>query len=114
MLISNIDSNKAVTEELGRRFKDLRVSAALTQQQLAQRAGVSAGTVSNFERGRDISIESLVSMMRALGVLSRLDMLFPEEMLRPSDQQLLGRKRQRVRQTASKGNSATWKWGDEQ
>jgi transcriptional regulator with XRE-family HTH domain len=57
--------------------RDARVSALLTQEQLAEKAGVDTSTIVRAERGEGISYLSKERIARALG-LGRRD-LFPEE-----------------------------------
>lgn len=54
-------------QEIGRRIKRLRVSKELTVQQLAARAGVSAGYISEVERGLSaISVDKLMRIAHGL------------------------------------------------
>lgn len=57
--ISNIEAQ-------GRAYAAARMMAGLDQAGLANAAGVSAGTISNVERGRDSRRETLRSIRRAL------------------------------------------------
>lgn len=56
------------TRKFGKRVKDARTSLGLTQQQLADRVGVSRGAVSLWESGeiREIGAEHLMELARAL------------------------------------------------
>ncbi len=45
--------------DFGDRVREARIRAGLTQLQLAVRAGISIGTVSNIERGADIATADL-------------------------------------------------------
>jgi len=55
------------SEALGRTYAAARMMAGLDQAGLAHEAGISAGTISNVERGRDSRPETLRSIRRALG-----------------------------------------------
>lgn len=112
MKITGLESDSQLLAELGRRIKDARIASSMTQAALASRAGVSLGTVANFESGRDVRLGSLASMMRVLGLLSNFDALIPESEERPSEIASRKRKRQRVRATASKASNA-WVWGED-
>jgi transcriptional regulator with XRE-family HTH domain len=59
--------NLSNTEALGRTYAAARMMAGLDQATLATRAGLSAGTVSNVERGRDSKADTLKAIRRALG-----------------------------------------------
>jgi transcriptional regulator with XRE-family HTH domain len=51
---------------LGRTYAAARMMAGFDQSGLAEQAGVSAGTVSNVERGRDSRPDTLKAIRRAL------------------------------------------------
>lgn len=114
MQITDFCSNEAVLKELGARIRLARIDYPLSQEELAKRAGISKRTVMNMERGADVTLGSLISVLRALNLLSRIDMLVDSDQLRPSE--LLAQRMQPKRVRASKKASETtpWKWGDEQ
>ncbi|UCI05239.1 helix-turn-helix domain-containing protein [Mesorhizobium sp. B1-1-8] len=58
--------NLSNSEALGRTYAAARMLAGLDQANLAERAGVSAGTVSNVERGRDSKADTIKAIRRAL------------------------------------------------
>jgi transcriptional regulator with XRE-family HTH domain len=56
-------------EHFAARLKELREQAGLTQQQLADRVGMSRFGIAQFEQGRNKpSLESAVALAEALGV----------------------------------------------
>ncbi len=65
-----------VMHDVAAREKALRKAKRLTQEQLAERAGVSLGSLRRFEQTGRISFESLVALSFALGCESELDGLF--------------------------------------
>lgn len=56
--------------------KTRRLSDNLTQTGLAQRSGVSLGTLKKFERTGKISLESLLKIAMALGATQGFALLF--------------------------------------
>lgn len=54
------------TEARGRTYAAARMMAGLDQGALATAAGLSGGTISNVERGRDSRAETLRAIRRAL------------------------------------------------
>jgi transcriptional regulator with XRE-family HTH domain len=54
------------SEAMGRTIAAARMMAGLDQAALAEAASVSAGTVSNIERGREVKSESVKSVRNAL------------------------------------------------
>jgi transcriptional regulator with XRE-family HTH domain len=67
-------------EEIASRHKVLRKEARLSKLELAQKSGVSLGSLKRFEQTGQISFESLLKLAQVLG---RLDDF--EEVLKPSD-----------------------------
>lgn len=60
MLDINISTPTAVMDKLKGKYKDLRLSFDFTQAGLAQRSGVSLGSIKRFECSGQISLESLI------------------------------------------------------
>lgn len=84
--------------ELGRRVREERIAVGLKQQELADRAAISADTVSALENGRPVSTEKLARVLRALGHSDRMENLLPPPVASPIDlQKLAGKPRRRVR-----------------
>ena len=111
MKITFYASTDEVLAETGRRMKALRIAASLTQKEMAERTGLSLRTISNLETGKDVSFSTVIEVLRALGQLQSLEMMIPEEPLRPSQIVKLGKPRERVRMKMH--TPGTWKWGDE-
>ena len=65
-----------VMREVAAREKALRKARHLTQDQLAEKAGVSLGSFRRFEQTGQVSFESLVALSFALGCELELDALF--------------------------------------
>ena len=58
-----------LTEQLGRRVKELRTRRGLTQADLAERAGISQTTLSRLEGGHQCpSLQGVATLAEALGV----------------------------------------------
>lgn len=90
-------SNEAVLRALGERASQQRLNKDISQTELAKRAGVGRIVVQRLEGGRGCTLESLIRILRALGLLQQLDSVLPE--LGPSPIQLAklkGRERQRA------------------
>ena len=114
MRITGYESNGAILAELGARIKDTRVATGITQAELAVRAGVSQRTVTNVETGQHVTLANLMNVLRALGLLGNLELIVPEQGARPTDLERLGKKRQRVRSSATTVlTETTWVWGED-
>jgi len=53
---------------IGARIREIRKARGLRQHELAKRAGLSQTTISDLERGRNVSSTELPQLARALGV----------------------------------------------
>lgn len=69
-------SHQEICAELGQRLRRQRLAQALTQKDLAERAGVAPGTVKNLEGKGVSSLESTIRIVMALGLVDELARLF--------------------------------------
>lgn len=116
MQITEMDFNTEILKEIGKRVKETRVAMPMTQQELSLRTGLSIGTISAMENGKDCAFSSYLNVLRALNQLSNVDFLVTEQAFRPTQAVKLGKKRERATPAAKKQDMAAslWKWGDEQ
>jgi transcriptional regulator with XRE-family HTH domain len=66
---------------LGKRFKDYRLRANMTQKDVAEMAGLSILSVQRFENGmvNNISLSTFLLLLKAIGSINDLDELMPEQ-----------------------------------
>lgn len=90
-------SNSDIVRQLGQRFKQYRIAMQLKQTDVAQQAGVSVFTLSQFETGRscNITMTNLVALLRVIGKLGNIDQLLPELPLSPYELEKIQRKEQK-------------------
>ena len=60
--------------KLGEAIKQARLSQNLTQEQLGEKVGVQKSQISRLERGRSISLASMVRIFKAMGIPLTLEM----------------------------------------
>ena len=98
--------------ELGERLARSRLDRNLTQEQLAREAGISRDTLQRLERGGGVALTALLRVLRALGLLERVEALVPEPLPSPIEQ-LEHEQRRRRRASGSRGDDAPrpWRWG---
>lgn len=84
---------------LGERFKDYRMNMRLTQKDLSEKTGISHKTISAFEsgRGRNITMQNFLALLRAVGMLRNIDELLPELPTSPYFTQTQVRRQTRIR-----------------
>jgi len=71
-------SNSAIIEEVGKRLKDYRIRRKLTQQEVADHAGISIFSVAQIERGKAVTMSVFLSVLRTLRLLENFEMFIPE------------------------------------
>ena len=76
-------SDTAIVQEIGKRLKEYRLKKRFTQQELASQAGISIFSIAQIERGRAVSINILLPVLRTLRLLNNLELLLPEIGLSP-------------------------------
>jgi transcriptional regulator with XRE-family HTH domain len=90
-------SNKAIIQEIGLRVKRKRLEGNLTQQEIADIAGISRSTVSDLERGNQFEILTLIQILRALNALDEIDSFLPDPGISPIQlAKMRGKERQRA------------------
>ncbi|MCF6267340.1 MAG: helix-turn-helix domain-containing protein [Desulfuromusa sp.] len=103
----------AIAEELGRRLKQARLNADLTQAEVASRAGLNRRTILNAERGK-VQLENLVAILVSMDMADQLNMFLPVQEISPLQlAKLKGQKRQRAskskqRNTQTKEDKPLW------
>ncbi|MEN9465133.1 MAG: hypothetical protein RL217_1314 [Pseudomonadota bacterium] len=86
----------ALTEELGERLKQVRLNKNLTQQDIADHAGLSRRAVINAEKGKT-TLEAFVTILMVLGLAEQLTLFLPPQPISPIQlAKLQGEKRQRA------------------
>ena len=105
-------SDLAILQEIGHRLKRKRLEKNLSQQHLADAAGLNRTTISEIERGAPFGMLSLIQILRALDALEALDTFLPEPGLSPLQlAKLKGRQRQRAsRQSAITPDKGESEW----
>lgn len=78
-------ADEMILSKIGQNLKAVRLKQNITQQRLAEDAGVSLSTVKKIENGEIRSFESLLRVLRMLGKLEVLQPLMEEEQLSPSE-----------------------------
>lgn len=78
-------TDAAIQDRVGENLKSLRLRQNITQQRLAEEAGVSLSTVKKLEKGKIGSFDAFMRILRILGHLDVLSPLVEELQLSPSE-----------------------------
>lgn len=76
MLDINLKTPRDVRGDIAAQAKTRRLALNISQKELAERSGVSLGSVKRFETGGLISLSSLLEIALVLGRLQDFDALF--------------------------------------
>lgn len=115
MKITGTLTDEATLAELAKRVQRARLDRQMTQADLASAAGLARPTVERFEATGVAQLATLVRILRALGMLDRLEVLLPETTMRPIEAlETRGEGRKRASRPRKSATPAKpWKWGDQ-
>jgi len=113
MKFTEKSSDSAILEELGSRIAQYRLNRNLTQEDLANEAGISLRTLVRIEQGYPAQMTSIVRLLRILRLLMNMEALIPEPPVSPVQQlKMEGKKRKRASSKAAMlTNKQPWSWG---
>lgn len=72
-MYSLIPTPYEVSKEIAQRHRKLRKQHKMSQEEMAERSGVSLGSLKRFENTGKISLESLLKLIHLLGRLDDFD-----------------------------------------
>ncbi len=91
-------SDPAILKKIGSRMRDYRMRMEMTQGELAEKSGVSMGTIVRMEQGCAISTLLFISVLRTIGLLENLEVMLPELSISPIQMRKMQMKKiQRIR-----------------
>ncbi|MDX2415071.1 MAG: helix-turn-helix transcriptional regulator [Bacteroidales bacterium] len=99
-------SDSAISNEIGKRIKSIRLQKNTSQAELANISGLTRNTLSNIENGKHCTLSSLIKILRGLKMLDGIDELLPSEAISPIQMaNMQGKKRNRASGNRSDLNS---------
>lgn len=84
-IIAGIATPRQTLEGVGTRARERRLALGLTQEQLAERSGVSVATLRNFEHRGKATLKTAVEVARALDCDEDFNALFSRPAYRSID-----------------------------
>lgn len=99
VIMLSIKSPHQLLLEVSANAKKKRLELNLTQQSLAERSGVSLGSLKRFELTGEISLHSLLKLALVLGSMQEFESLFTSKIEELTLDQLLIRNKKRQRGT---------------
>ena len=108
-IISNQSTDREIAAALAKRLRQWRIDpkgAAISARELAKRSGMGLTPLRRFEKTGGITLRNLVALMRAMGLLERLDGLVPDPASASPLEILEAARAQRPRQRAPRRSMA--------
>lgn len=104
-------SSASIENALSERIEQIRLQRNLTQQTLAEMAGISRSTVTRLRQNdRGISLDSFIRLLQALQLEDHLHTLLPDPGISPLESlETKGQGRQRARPKKHDHKAWTWK-----
>ena len=94
----NARTAKAVAIEIGERLKRARLNQNKTQQDIAERTGLSRRAVAQAENGQ-VTLENMITILQYLNIDDQLELFLPKQYISPVQ---IPKMHGKVRQRASK------------
>lgn len=94
-------SDTQLSKRIGEKLKAIRLKRNITQQSLAEASSISLSSVKKVENGAIGSFDTLLRILRTLGMLDSISTLFEEEQLSPSEYyQMVNKAKKQTRKRA--------------
>ncbi len=104
-------SDRAILREIGHRLKRRRLEKNLSQQKLAELAGLNRTTIGEVERGAPFGVLTLVQILRALKALEELDSFLSDPGISPLQlAKMKGKERRRASPRTTKSKEGEFDW----
>ena len=78
-------SDAQLVKRIGNKLKAVRLKRNITQQSLAEASSISLSSLKKIESGEIGTFDSLLRVLRTLGLLESIATLFEEEQMSPSE-----------------------------
>lgn len=76
-------SNTEILKRIGNKLKRMRLNLHIKQSELQDICGINKKTISDAENGKNITILTLIGMLRGLNKLNMFDQFIEEEEISP-------------------------------
>lgn len=94
-------SDLQLGKRIGEKLKAIRLKRNITQQSLADASSISLSSLKKIENGEIGTFDSLLRVLRTLGMLESIASLFEEEQMSPSEYyEMVNKAKKRTRKRA--------------
>ena len=105
------NNSEELIKELGKKIKIYRIFKEMSQQELADKTGVSKRSISRLEQGEAVNTDILFKILLALGLGDNIENLIPDQTKRPAF--YLDRSKNTPKRVGKRSGKKVFKWGDE-
>lgn len=99
-----------ILEVLGKQFRQMRINAGYSQEDLAAASGIARKTISSIETGKSASTGNIIALLRALRQFDLLSILSTPVLVSPLAVAKAGRVPQRIRSRKSTNKIKNSEW----
>ena len=110
-MIIKKDSREYI-KELGEKIKLYRIMRGMSQQELADKTGLSKRSISRLEQGESVQVNSMFTVLIALDLGDNIELLVPDQKKRPGF--YLENSEKTPKRVRKKNKTNSFKWGDEE
>jgi transcriptional regulator with XRE-family HTH domain len=114
MAMDTGNNDAALLKTVGERIAALRLARNMTQEQMAEDAGLALRTVQRLELGAVATqLSGFLRVCRVLGLVERMDAFLPPPVSSPMQQlRQAGRVRRRATGHRPESKPGTWTWAE--
>ena len=76
-------SDREITEKIGKKIRRIRLNENITAEDLQLRTGIHKKTIGDAENGKNVTVGTLISILRGLNALDLLEHLTEDEPVSP-------------------------------
>ncbi|MDR1954975.1 MAG: helix-turn-helix domain-containing protein [Candidatus Methanoplasma sp.] len=76
-------SDREITREIGEKIRKIRLDDNITREELQRITGIHSKTIGDAENGKNVTLITLIGILRGLNALDLLDPLVKDEEVSP-------------------------------
>ncbi|MDR0888216.1 MAG: helix-turn-helix domain-containing protein [Candidatus Methanoplasma sp.] len=76
-------SDTEILEHIGKKIKAARLNNNVTREQLQERSGIHKKTIGDLENGKNVTLQTLIAVLRGMKRLNLLDGMLEDEEISP-------------------------------
>ena len=77
-------SDREIAEDIGKKIREIRLSDNITRDELQRTTGIHKKTIGDAENGKNVTLATLIGILRGLTALHLLEHLTEEEEVSPA------------------------------